>query len=90
MISLNSLPENFRGEHKEGGLVLFFIERGEPEALLGESGGTLAAGFMEGNGLLPTALEVKEFPGVLLHVPAFASSIKDFTCSYSKIEGTFG
>jgi len=54
--------------------------RGDPELLLGESGGALPAGNMEGNGLLAAALALLEFPATFKGWPDFASSTKDFTC----------
>lgn len=57
--------------------------RGEPDELLGDSGGVLPAGNKEGNGLLPVPFAVEEFLGELKAAPAFASSIKDFTCTYT-------
>lgn len=65
---------NFSGEAR-GGLLRCFEKRGEPEELLGESGGVLPAGNTDGK-VLPLA----EFERALKGVPAFASSIKDFTC----------
>lgn len=81
MTSRTGSLTNFRGEPKEEGLTLCFTVRGEPEELLGESGGALPAAKIEGNGLLPIAFELQEFPETLDAVPAFASSIKDFTCT---------
>ena len=40
----------------------------------------LTAGTTEGTVLLPVAFKLYEFPIALRGVPAFASSIKDFTC----------
>lgn len=70
---------NFRGEPREERFDLCFMVRGEL-TLLGDSGGVLPAGKREGNGLTPAAFEVPELPGVPKELPAFASSIRDFTC----------
>jgi hypothetical protein len=57
---------------------------GEPDELLGEIGGALPAGNIEGNELTPLALALVELPGMLMGLPAFASSIKVFTCTSIK------
>lgn len=75
---------NFSGEPNEEKLALCFIVRGEPTALLGESGGVLAAGKREGNGLIPEAFVEVEFPDAPKLVPVFASSINDFTLGNMK------
>lgn len=79
MTSRTGSLTNFSGEPNEEKLDLCFIVRGEPTALLGESGGVLAAGKREGNGLTPQAFVEVEFPEAPRLVPAFASSINDFT-----------
>lgn len=83
MTSRTGSLTNFSGEPNEEKLDLCFIVRGEPTALLGESGGVLAAGKREGNGLTPQAFVEVEFPEPKL-VPAFASSINDFTFRNTK------
>lgn len=70
---------NFNGEPKEEGPVFCLDMRGEPDELLGESGGALPAGNKEGNELPPEALVLTEIPKKLTGLPTFASSIKDFT-----------
>lgn len=75
---------NFRGEPNEEKLDLCFIVRGEPTALLGESGGVLAVAKREGNGLAPQAFIEVQFPEAPKLVPAFASSINDFTFRNTK------
>lgn len=47
--------------------------------LLGESGGAVPAGNMEGKELLEAAVAPLELPAPLKGWPDFASSIKDFT-----------
>jgi hypothetical protein len=47
--------------------------------LLGESGGALPAGNIDGRELLEAAFVLAEVPATLSVVPVFASSIKDFT-----------
>lgn len=84
MISRTGSVINLRGERREEGLVLCFDMRGEPDELLGESGGALPAGNMEGNALLPGVFTFKEFPWALKEAPAFASSIRDLTCIHVK------
>ena len=80
MISRTGSLTNLRGELREEGLVLCFDTRGEPDELLGESGGALPAGNMEGSEVLPAAFTLKEFPRALKEAPVFASSTRDFTC----------
>ena len=77
---------NFNGEPRAEGLDFCFDARGEPDELLGESGGALPPGNMEGNELLPTAFTLENFAEALTVAPAFASSIKDFTCAHVKKE----
>lgn len=72
---------NFNGEPRAEGLDFCFDERGEPDELLGESGGALTLENMEGNELLPTAFTLEKFAQALTAVPAFASLIQDFTCA---------
>ena len=73
---------NFSGEPKGEGPaaeLLRFIKRGDPDVLLGERGGTLPAGNMEGSELLAAAIAVPELPATFKGEPAFASSINDLT-----------
>lgn len=79
MTSRTGSVTNFSGD-RSGGLLLCFDIRGEPDELLGESGGVLTAGNIEGNILLPATFTLQEFPRAFKGVPALASSIKDFTC----------
>lgn len=79
MTSRTGSLTNFSGEPNEEKLDLCFIVLGEPTALLGESGGVLAAGNREGNGLTAQAFVEVEFPETPRLAPAFASSINDFT-----------
>lgn len=79
MTSRTGSLTNFNGEPKDEGLVLCFDVRGDPDELLGESGGVLPAENMEGTALFPKTLALKEFPEAVMGIPAFASSIKDFT-----------
>lgn len=53
MTSRTGSVTNFSGDRSEEGLVLCFDMRGEADELLGESGGVLAAGNIEGKTLLP-------------------------------------
>lgn len=73
---------NFSGEPR-GGLLRCFDKRGDPDELLGESGGVLPAVNTDGK-LFPPAefklFKLFEFEKAFNGVPAFASSIKDFTC----------
>ena len=80
--SLTGSLTNFRGELKVEGPTLCFITRGEPEVLLlGDSGGALPAGNMEGNELLAAAFVAEEFPGTFKGTPAFASFSNEVTYS---------
>lgn len=80
MTSLTGCLTNLRGEPKEDGPTpRRFVMRGEPDELLGESGGALPAGNMEGNELFEPAVELQELPDTLSGEPALASSSKDFT-----------
>lgn len=84
MISRTGSIISLRGEPREEGLLLCFDMRGEPDELLGESGGALPAGNMEGSEVLPAAFALKEFARALKEAPSFASSIRDFTCTHIK------
>lgn len=53
--------------------------RGEPDVLLGESGGPLPAGNIEGKELPEVACGLEEFPGTFNGTPAFASLSNDVT-----------
>lgn len=52
----------FSGEPKFEGPTLCFVIRGEPDVLLGERGGALPAGNMEGKELLVAVLPLEVFP----------------------------
>lgn len=85
MTSCTGSMENFNGDPRDEWLLLCFEMRGEwgePEELLGESGGVLPAGNVEGNELLPEKFTVEEFPSPLIGTPALASAIKDFTYTH--------
>jgi hypothetical protein len=56
--------------------------------LLGESGGALPAGNIEGKELPEAAFVLAKDPATFRVAPAFASSIKDFT--YCPMENKFG
>jgi hypothetical protein len=79
--SLTGSLTNFNGEPKDDGPAPDprLITRGEPEVLLGESGGALPAGNIDGRELLEAAFVLVELPATLSTAPVFASSIKDFT-----------
>lgn len=74
--SLNTL----RGLPREEGPGFCFIIRGEPDELLGESGGALPAGNMDGIELLAAAFVLEALPGTFKGFPTFASLTSDFTC----------
>lgn len=76
----------FRGEPKLEGPALCFIIRGEPDVLLGESGGALPAGNIEGKELLVEACGLEEFPGTFKGPPAFASVSNDATWNKRKMK----
>lgn len=72
---------NFRGEPKtEGPAGLCFMTLGEPDELLGESGGVLAAGNIEGNELLVAAFVLDDVPATFNGPTPLALLSKDFTC----------
>lgn len=73
---------NFRGEPRVDGPNLCFTTRGEPDELLGESGGALPAGNIEGNELLEAAWGLEDVPLIFKETPAFALLSKDFTCTH--------
>lgn len=79
MTSRTGSLTTFKGEPNAERAGLCFIIRGEPDVLLGESGGVLLAGNMEGKELLEAAFTLLEFPRAFKGVPAFASASKDFT-----------
>ena len=72
---------NFNGEPNGEGPApeLRFIKRGDPEVLLGERGGALPAGNMDGSELLVAAFDVLELPAAFKGEPDFTSSINDLT-----------
>lgn len=57
--------------------------RGEPDVLLGERGGAVPAGNMEGKGLL-AAFGLEQFPGTFKGAPDLASFNNDVTYTISK------
>lgn len=58
--------------------------RGEPDVLLGERGGAVPAGNMEGKELL-AAFGLEQFPGTFKGAPDFVSFSKDVTCTYHQV-----
>lgn len=56
--------------------------RGEPDELLGDSGGALPAGNMEGKALPAVACGLEELPWTVKGPPAFASASNCVTCSH--------
>lgn len=69
------------GEPKGEGPLLpapRFITRGDPHGLLGERGGALPAGNIDGAELTDAAFP--DIPETLRDIPALASSIKERTC----------
>lgn len=73
--SLTGSLSTFSGEPKLEGPTLCFIVRGEPQ-LLGESGGALPAGNIDGKELLVPGDAV---PGTFKGAPAIASWSNDVT-----------
>lgn len=85
--SLTDSLINFSGEPKFDGVVLvLFIERGDPDVLLGERGGALPTGNIEGKELNMVAFEPLELPEIFREIPLLASSIKVFTYKRCKIK----
>lgn len=56
------------------------MSRGEPDELLGESGGVLPAGNIEGNVLLVAAFVPEDVPEAFRGPAPLALLSKDFTC----------
>lgn len=79
MNSLTGSLTTFRGEPKLEGPALCFIIRGDPDVLLGERGGVLPPGNMEGKELLVVVFALGEFPETFKGTPAFASLSNDVT-----------
>lgn len=71
--SLTGSLISFKGEPKLDGPALCFITRGEPDVLLGDKGGALPAGNIDGNELIALACGLDEFPGTFKGPPALAS-----------------
>lgn len=70
----------FNGEPSTDGPALCFVIRGEPDdELLGESGGALPAGNMEGIGLPEEAFGLETDPDMFNGTPALTLLNKDFT-----------
>lgn len=84
MTSRTGSLTNFNGEPREEGLFFCLDMRGEPDALLGENGGALPTGNMEGNELTTAVLPLAEIPAMLMGFPGFALSIKVLTCGQAK------
>ena len=80
--SLTGSLTTFKGEPKLEGPALCFTTRGEPDVLLGERGGAVPAGNMEGNELLE-AFGLEQFPGTFKGAPDFASLSSDVTYTFS-------
>lgn len=70
---------NFRGDLNADG-PLCFVCRGETDELLGDSGGVLPAGNIEGNVLLATAFVPEDVPATFTGPTPLALLSKDFTC----------
>lgn len=70
----------FNGE-KADGPSLCFIILGDPAELLGESGGVLQAGNIEGSELTAATFRVDEVPGEPRGPPPLALFSRDFTCN---------
>lgn len=70
---------NFSGELRADGPTLCFMNRGEPDKLLGESGGVLPAGNIEGKELLVTACVLDDVPETFKGPPPFTLLSNDFT-----------
>jgi len=71
----------FKGEPKLEGPTLCFTMRGEPDELLGERGGAVPAGNMEGKELLEE-FGLEQFPGTFKGAPDFASFSNDVTYTH--------
>uniref|UniRef100_A0A2P2LTU9 Calcium ion binding protein n=1 Tax=Rhizophora mucronata TaxID=61149 RepID=A0A2P2LTU9_RHIMU len=82
MTSCNCSLTNFNGFTGKEGPVFCLNVRGEPVELLGDSGGALPAGNMEGKELLPLFVALSDVPSTLVGLPDFASSIKRLTCTH--------
>lgn len=84
MTSFTGSLTTFRGEPKDEGPApkTRFINRGDPVLLLGDSGGALPAGNMEGNELPAVAFAPVELPAMFR--PDLASSIKFLTYKQCK------
>lgn len=74
----------FRGELKLEGPTLCFTMRGEPDVLLGERGGAVPAGNMEGKELF-AAFGLEQLPGTFKGPPDFASLSKDDIYTYEGV-----
>lgn len=81
MSSFTGSLTNFRGEPNADGPALCFIILGEPDELLGESGGVLPAGNIEGNELPDALFVLEDIPPAFIGPPPLALLSKDFTCS---------
>lgn len=81
MTSLIGSLTNFNGDPRDDGPATEprLKKRGDPELLLGDRGGALPAGNIEGNALLVARFVPPEMLGTLNGSPSFASSIKDLT-----------
>lgn len=71
----------FSGEPNTEGPALCFTIRGDPDELLGESGGVLPAENMEGMEFDEAAFGLEHVPETFKGTPALALLSKDFTCT---------
>lgn len=78
--SLTGSFTNFKGDPNIEGPALGLVVRGEPDELLGESGGVLPAGNIDGKELLVATFVLEEAPVALKGPPALALLSKFFTC----------
>lgn len=73
----------FKGEPRLEGPALCFTIRGEPDELLGERGGAVPAGNIEGKELL-AAFGLEQLPGTFKGAPDLASLSNDVTYTVNK------
>lgn len=78
--SLTGSFTNFKGDPNIEGPALGLVVRGEPDELLGESGGVLPAGNIDGKELLVATFVLEEVPVTFKGPPALALLSKFLTC----------
>lgn len=78
--SLTGSFTNFKADPNIDGPALGLVVRGEPDELLGESGGVLPAGNIDGKELLVATFVLEEVPVTFNEPPALALLSKFFTC----------